>query len=120
MMKIMNMAIVLFCFSLIALPVFAAEGGEKGASEEAFEHASEQSVFHRAGDWFATVGKSPEEKEQALQKRREMRDQKRIEKEARKSVKEMEKQKEKEKVKVKVKDPEKPEKNHGKGKSDAH
>jgi len=48
---------------------FAAEDDEKGASESAYEHASEKSVFNRMGDWFATVGKSDEEKAKILKER---------------------------------------------------
>jgi hypothetical protein len=61
---------------------FAARGGEKGASKEAYEHASEQSIFHRIGDWFATIGKSKEEKVRILEERRAERARRRAEKEA--------------------------------------
>jgi len=58
---------------------FAARGGEKGASKEAYEHASEQSIFHRFGDWFATIGKSKEEKVRILEERRAERARRRTE-----------------------------------------
>jgi uncharacterized protein YpmB len=41
----------------------------KGASAQAMERASENSVFNRVTDWFATVGKSPEEKTLILAER---------------------------------------------------
>jgi len=48
----------------------AADEEKKGASETAYEHASERSVFNRFGDWFATVGKSEEEKAKILEERK--------------------------------------------------
>ena len=65
---------------LIAGPVFAAKGGEKGASAQAYEHASEQAIFNRVSDWFATIGKSEEEKAKILAERKARRAQKRAEK----------------------------------------
>ena len=59
--------------------------------EIAMERASDESVFDRTGDWFATIGKSPEEREAIVAKRREERrirkEAKRAEKEARKAGK---------------------------------
>ena len=46
------------------MPVFAAQG-RKGASDKALERASDEAIFHRIGDWFATRGKSEEEKQKA-------------------------------------------------------
>ena len=63
-------AVALLLLTLAVRPVFAAEGGEKGASAKAYEHASEQSIFNRVNDWFATIGKSPEEKASILQERK--------------------------------------------------
>jgi Mg-chelatase subunit ChlI len=60
---------------------FAARGGEKGADKEAYEHASEEAIFHRIGDWFATIGKSKEEKTRILEERRAERARKRAQKE---------------------------------------
>jgi len=48
---------------------FAAEDEQKGASESAYEHASEKSVFNRFGDWFATVGRSEEERARIMEER---------------------------------------------------
>ncbi len=61
--------------------VFAGKGGEKCASKQAYENANEKAIFHRAGDWFSTIGKSEEEKQEIIQKR----DQKRMEKKAQKA-----------------------------------
>lgn len=58
--------------------------GQKGASERAQERASEQSVFNRVGDWFATIGKSKEEKQQIIQQRKAEREAKKAEKRAQK------------------------------------
>ncbi len=70
-------------------PAFAAREGEKGADQSAYEHASDNAVFNRVGDWFATVGKSEEEKAKILEERKTRRAArraaKRAEKEARKT-----------------------------------
>jgi len=72
-----------------SMPAFAAKGS-KGASEQAYEHASDKAIFNRVSDWFATVGKSPEEKEKIIAERDAKRAAKRAEKEARKLKKEAE------------------------------
>jgi len=62
------------CF--IASAVYAQDMPKdkaRGASEKAYEHASDQSVFHRVSDWFATVGKSKEEKTKILAERKAIR-----------------------------------------------
>lgn len=83
-----KLIVILIIFSLIAIPSvsFAAKGGERGASEQAYEHASDQAVFHRVGDWFATVGKSKEEKDKIKAERRAKREAERIRKEAEKQA----------------------------------
>ena len=81
---------VALLLTLAVRPVFAAEGGEKGASAKAYEHASEQSIFNRVNDWFATIGKSPEEKASILQERKTERAKKRAEKQIRKAQREEE------------------------------
>lgn len=93
---------------VITVPVFSAEGGKKGASPKAYEQASENAIFNRVGDWFATVGKSREEKAKVLEERKAERAAKRIEKEGRKAEKQAEKeakkvQKKAEKLSRKVK-----------------
>jgi len=59
-------------FAMTAGVVFAAHA-EPGADETAFEHASENSIFNRTTDWFATIGKSPEEKEKIKTEREALR-----------------------------------------------
>jgi len=50
--------------------VSAESSGQKGANQQAYEHASEHSIFNRVGDWFATIGKSQSEKKEILQERK--------------------------------------------------
>jgi len=70
------------------MPAFCGDEGTKGASSKAYEHASENSIFNRVSDWFATVGKSDEEKAKILAERRAKRAAKQTEKEAKKAEKE--------------------------------
>ncbi len=53
-----------------SVPVLAADGGQSGASALAYQHASDEAVFTRIGDWFATLGKSGFEKDSILIQRR--------------------------------------------------
>lgn len=76
------------------MPVFAAQG-RKGASDRALERASDEAIFHRVGDWFATRGKSEEEKEAIIAERKAKRAQAKAEKIAAKQKKKMEKKAEK-------------------------
>ncbi|MCK5655772.1 MAG: hypothetical protein KAI03_05740 [Candidatus Aureabacteria bacterium] len=87
--------IIVLCLLVgsVSTITFGAEGGEKGASSKAYEHASEKSVFNRMGDWFSTIGKSDEEKKTILEERRAKRAMKRAEKEAKKAEKETRKAK---------------------------
>lgn len=90
MKKIVTFFIILaFVFSVT--PAFAAKGGEKGASQTAYERASEESIFHRVGDWFATIGKSEEEKKAIISERKTKRAKDKMEKKSREMKKEMEK-----------------------------
>ena len=61
MRRVLAFSLILALF-VGAMPGFAARGGQKGASERAYEQASDQAVFHRVGDWFATRGKPEKEK----------------------------------------------------------
>ena len=120
MKKIVVLTIIL-SLVMASMPVFAAEGGKKGASERAYERASPQAIFHRIEDWFATRGKSPEEKERILKERRAERAVKRAEREARKAQKEGERvkkkaEKEVEKARQKLKRQESRRGKKGKGK----
>ncbi|MBU1871296.1 MAG: hypothetical protein KKH80_00630 [Candidatus Omnitrophica bacterium] len=81
-----RLCLIILLSILLSTPVFSAKGGEKGASEQAYEHASNQTIFNRAGDWFATVGKSAAEKARILQERKAQRTAKRSEKEVQKAV----------------------------------
>lgn len=82
---------ILLLLSVFSKPLLAAEEGEKGAASRAYERASEQAIFHRVSDWFATVGKSPQQKTRMLEQRRARRAAKRAQREFRKSQKKMEK-----------------------------
>lgn len=95
-MRKLVIIVAVLLLALVSKPVFCAEGGKKGASARAYEHASEQAIFHRISDWFATIGKSPEEKAKILQERKAKRAARRAQKEIRKSQKRMEKIKEQE------------------------
>lgn len=65
--------------------VSAQEQADKGASPQAYEHASDQAIFNRIGDWFATRGKSEEEKAKIISERKMKRETQRAEKEAQKA-----------------------------------
>ncbi|UCC94640.1 MAG: hypothetical protein JSW40_07460 [Candidatus Omnitrophota bacterium] len=71
----------LIFFVLVNGIAFSQEA-KKGASPKAYEHASQQSIFHRVTDWFATIGKSEEEKAKILEQRKNQRAAKRAEKKA--------------------------------------
>ena len=66
---------------------FAAKDRVKGASAQAQEHADDNAIFNRAGDWFATIGKSDAEKVRIRAQRKAQRKAKRMEKEAKKKAK---------------------------------
>ena len=86
---------LIICFFAVNIPVFAQEAPrQKGASATAYEHASDEAVFHRVGDWFATVGKTDQEKEEILAQRKAQRAVKKAQKEARKAQKQVEKKSE--------------------------
>ena len=87
-----KLLIFVLAFALIALsiPAFAAQG-RKGASDQALERASDEAIFHRVGDWFATIGKSEGEKKAIIAERKAKRAAARAQKMAGKKKKEMEK-----------------------------
>ena len=85
-MKTISLLLIM-CLLVFCAPAFAGKGGEKGTSEQAQEHASDEAIFNRASDWFATVGKSEEEKQEILAERKAKRAAKRAEKEAKKAAK---------------------------------
>lgn len=92
MKKRATLLLLMLCVSA-APPSYAEK--EKGASPQAYEHASEQAVFVRVSDWFATLGKSEEEKNSILAQRKAERAAKRAEQEAAKGLKQAEKEMEK-------------------------
>ncbi|MFC1805000.1 hypothetical protein ACFLZ3_04150, partial [Candidatus Omnitrophota bacterium] len=87
-MKRFTILLLAFSFLMICSSVFAAPKDKKGASAQGYEHASENAVFNRVSDWFATVGKSEEEKAKTLEERKASRAAKRAEQEAKKAQKE--------------------------------
>lgn len=64
MKKFFSAALVLVCL-FSTLPVHARD-----ASPSAYGHASDESVFIRVSDWFATVGKPEDEKDMVVAQRR--------------------------------------------------
>ena len=82
MKKLIYTAVLgIFMFSI--MPAYAA----KGASEMGQTKASDQAIFNRVGDWFATVGKSNEEKAQIKSERQAQRVAKKAEKDIMKKKK---------------------------------
>lgn len=88
-----KLAVVVFALMLTA--VFAdmasaqVKPQQKGPSAMAYEKASEESALNRAGDWFATRGKSDQEKQAILAERKAKRAAEKVKKEAEKKSKEM-------------------------------
>jgi len=91
-MKKLVILLVVATLAVGSVPAFAAKAGVKGASASALEHASDEAVFHRIGDWFATRGKSDAEKQAILAERKAKRAAARARKEAARQQKMMEKQ----------------------------
>lgn len=73
---------VFFSFLLSFGFVQAEEARTRGASQTAQEQASDRAIFNRVTDWFATVGRSEEEKEQILEERKSRRLERQAEREA--------------------------------------
>ena len=78
--------------AMAAALVFSATASfaAKGASEMGQEKASINAIFNRTADWFATIGKSEEEKTQILAERKVKRQAKEVENQAKKAAKEAE------------------------------
>jgi len=91
-MKRIVALMVVLALALTVMPAFAAKGGTRGASQQAYDNASDKAVFNRVGDWFATRGKSPEQRQAIIAER----DAKRAAKKAEKEAKKLEKQTQKE------------------------
>jgi hypothetical protein len=90
-MKKLSALIIVCMFALTSLAI-AAPAGEEGASDQALKNASDQAVFNRIPDWFATVGKSAEEKDKILADKKALRAQKHADKEAKKAEKQARKE----------------------------
>ena len=93
MKKIVALMVVL-ALALTVMPAYAAKGGTRGASQQAYDNASDKAVFNRVGDWFATRGKSPKERQAIIAERDAKRAAKKLEKQAQKEAKRLEKQSE--------------------------
>lgn len=102
MKKIMVFMLVLTMFVGV-FSACAAPKGSKGASETAYEHASDEAIFSRVGDWFATRGKSADEKKAILSERKAKRAADKVKKEAEKQQKKAGKEAAKAKKEVKGK-----------------
>jgi hypothetical protein len=83
-MKRILVLLLVFAIALGTVPAYAAQ---KGASSKAYEKASDEAVFNRVGDWFATRGKSPKEAQAILGERKAKRAMQRTQKEAEKQKK---------------------------------
>ncbi|MFC1576035.1 hypothetical protein ACFL3J_00020 [Candidatus Omnitrophota bacterium] len=96
--------VILIALSLVmvSMPAFAAKG-QRGASTTAYEHASDDAIFHRVGDWFATVGKSDTEKKAIIAQRKAKRAAARAQKKAEQQKRKMEKEAERSKKEMKAK-----------------
>ena len=101
MRKVITVLVVI-ALAVTATPAFA-QRTTRGASTTAYEKASDEAVFHRVGDWFATVGKSDEEKQAIIAQRKAERAAKRAQKEAAKAQKEAQKKMQKTKSQMKSK-----------------
>ncbi len=97
-----RIVVLLMVLSLLvaAVPSYAAKGGTRGASASAYEHASDEAIFHRVGDWFATRGKSDTEKKAIIAERKAERVAKKAQKKAEKEKKRLQKEAEKTKKKM--------------------
>lgn len=87
-MKRLIVIVAVFSFSLLLGIVQAEEVREKGASQTARQQTSDRAIFNRVTDWFATVGRSEEEKERILEERQARRLERQAEREAREAEKE--------------------------------
>ena len=83
MRKIITLALVV---CVLALNVLAF-----AASDKAMQNASDEAVFHRVGDWFATIGKADTEKQTIIAQRKMTRAAKKAEKMAKKQAEETKK-----------------------------
>jgi regulator of protease activity HflC (stomatin/prohibitin superfamily) len=85
-------ALVLALSFALTVPAFAQMKDIKGPSAQALAKASDDSVVDKVGDWFATRGKSDQEKQAILMQRRGARTAEKAQKQAEKKAREMKKQ----------------------------
>jgi len=96
----MKKVITIVLLVMFVAGTMTAYAAPKGASTTAMSKASDESVFNRVGDWFATRGKSDAEKTQILAQRKTKRAAERAQKEAAKQKKMMEKKAKEAKAKM--------------------
>ena len=90
MKKFLSIAMVLIF--AVASPVFAQPRDLKvPAAARAYEKASDRSALNRASDWFATRGKSQEERQMIIAERNAKRTAERMQKQAKKQEKNIKK-----------------------------
>ena len=76
------------CLILVSGVAFADDAGKASVSAEVSVNAiGDESIFVQAGDWFATIGRSKQERARIIDRRREKRAQKQAAKAARKAEK---------------------------------
>lgn len=75
--------VVVLLSAFVLTPVYVSAQ----ANVKALEHANDKAIFNRVGDWFATAGKSDEEKVKIKAERQAKRAAKRAEREAKKAKK---------------------------------
>ena len=95
-MMFVGIAVILTCTN-----VSIVYSDEKGANVQAMEQADDNAVFNRVGDWFATIGKSKEEKEIIKAERKAQRMKKKAEKKMKENKGEIKKSGEEEMKKMK-------------------
>ena len=70
---------------------FAENKSAKGASQKAMDNAGDRAIFNRLSDWFATIGKSEEEKEKIVAERQAKRSGEQAKKKAESAAKQAQK-----------------------------
>ena len=88
-------ALILVLSFALAVPAFAAPKDMKAPGTKAVASVGDDSAVDKVGDWFATRGKSSDEKQKILMERKAKRAVEKAQKQADKKAKEMKKQAEK-------------------------
>ena len=92
-MKKLAVVVIAIMLSVVFTDAVSAQmRTEKGPSAKAYEKASENSAFNRVGDWFATRGKSDQERQVILTQRKAARTAERVKKETARRARQAEKQ----------------------------